>query len=293
MKSDKHKWTDYFRDTTHSTFDLGKLYLKWLPGSRKETVDKEYYAQKLVSIIKLAPKPYLRLHLFWKQIPSLILEEKIFFEKKYKKSDKFIKDAAISLREMHDYARRNKDIVTKYIPEDKLLVNGKYDPLRILKVFIQDPLKKLEKKKMRLLNKTVKNTLFEIGERIIYLNKKIRYFPNQCSLIHGDLNNTNLVRTRGDKIMIIDWADCRWDIVTCDLSQFIYLHFLTKEEKKLFLESYGADWISEDMLEIHRLLLIGWDIIYLITVDLIVEPDKEDRLIPLRKKIWEQEKMLL
>lgn len=293
MKLDRHEWADYFRDTNPGALDLGKLYLKWLPGNRKETLDKEYYAQKVISSIKLAPKPYLKLRFPSKHLPSLFLEEKVFFEKEYTKSDKFIKDVATSLREMHDYARANKNIIMNNIPENKLLTSGRYDPLVILKTFIQNPLRALEMSKNSLLNQVARNTLSEIEKKIINIEKGVQYSPDQCSLIHGDLNNTNLVKTKGGEIMIIDWADCRWDIVTCDLSQFIYLHFLTKREKKLFLDSYGAYWITEKMLEIHRLLLVGWDIIYLTTVDLVINPNTKDRLRLLKKKVWEEAKISL
>jgi thiamine kinase-like enzyme len=286
MNSNKHKWTDYFRDTTHGTLDLGKVYLRWLPGDRRDTVDKEYWAQKIISSVDLAPEPYFKVHFPFGTLPSLIFEEKIDFHKVYKKTDNFITDTAKALRKMHDVAREKKEVTTKYIPEDNLLVKGTYGPLTILKVFVTDPLKKLKQSKSQHVTKHVESTLSEIEKRIINLSKKTKYTKEYCSLIHGDLNDTNIVRDKKGKIVVIDWADCRWDIVTCDLSQFIYLHFLNKREQKLFLEAYGAAWVTEEMIEIHRLLLIGWDIIYLMTVNLDYEPDKADRLEPLKDKVW-------
>jgi len=286
MKLNNHKWTDYFRDTTHATLDLGRIYLRWLPSDRKDTVDKEYWAQKIISSVKLAPNPYIKIHFPFGALPSLIFEEKINFHKVYKKSDKFITDAAKALRKMHDVAREKKELTTKYIPEDNLLMKGVYDPLTILKVFITDPLKKLKKSRSPHVSKHVEKTLSQIEKKVVKLSKKTIYKEEYCSLIHGDLNDTNIVRDKKGKIVVIDWADCRWDIVTCDLSQFIYLHFLNKREQKLFLKTYGADWVTEEMIEIHRLLLIGWDIIYLMTVNLDYEPDKADRLEPLKDKVW-------
>jgi len=291
MKSNKHKWTDYFRDTTHATLDLGKLYLRWLPSDRKETVDKEYWAQSIISAVNLAPKPYFKFHFPKETFPSLILEEKIDFHKVYKKSDKFITDTAKVLRKIHNLARKQKKTINKHIPEDKLLSGGAYDPLVILNVFVLSPLEKLKKSKKNLVTKTVEKSLIEIEKRIAELDKKVAYKKEYCSLIHGDLNDTNIVRTKKGKIMLIDWADCRWDIVTCDLSQFIYLHFLTKREQKLFLKTYDASWVTEEMIEIHRLLLIGWDIIYLMTVDLNYETDKADRLESLKRKVWVNNKI--
>ncbi len=287
MKLDKYKWTDYFRDTIHSTLDLGLLYLRWLPAERRGTLDKEYWAQKIISNINLAPSPYLKLHFPNELLPSLILEEKVNFHKIYKKTDQFIIDTAEALSRVHDYARKQKNLTNKHIPEDNLLTDGVYNPLVILKVFILEPLEKLKETKKHLVNRTVQTTINEITKKVKKLNSKINFTRDNCSLVHGDLNDTNIVRTKKGEIMIIDWADCRWDIVTCDLSQFIYLHFLTKREEKLFLKSYNSEWITEEMIEIHRILLIGWDLIYLMTVDLNFESDKADRLDPLKKKVWE------
>lgn len=286
MKSDKAKWTDYFRDTTHANLDLGKLYLRWLPADRKVTIDKEYWAQSIISSINIAPKPYFKLHFPYQVLPSLILEEKINFHKIHKKSDKLIVDTAKALRKMHDFAREQKEITNKYIPEDELLSNGVYEPLTILKVFITNPLEKLKKTKKHLVTNTVESSIKEIEKRIMKLNKEVTYKREYCSLIHGDLNDSNIVHTKKGKIMILDWADCRWDIVTCDLSQLIYLHFLTKREQELFLKTYDASWATEGMIEIHRLLLIGWDIIYLMAVELNYESDKAYRLEPLKEKVW-------
>lgn len=293
MKSNKKHWKEYFQDTTHKTLSLGRLFVRTLPKSRKSAIEKEFHAQKCLSATNLVPKPYFKFLSNRTTIPSFVIEENISFTPVYKKTNKFIIQVGKTLRELHDCSRDGKEGIFKVIPPDPLLVNGTYDPLVILRIFITDPLKKIKLARPKLITPTVKENLKTIEDKVRLLNKQTVYKSEYNALIHGDLNDTNIVRKENGGIAYLDWADCRWDIATCDIAQFIYLHRLNKNEQEIFLMAYSANWITKEMTEIHRLLLIGWDIIYLMTINLDIPEDKIERLLPIKERIWDKQKILI
>ena len=286
MKLTENSWVNHFKDTIHSTFTLSNVFFKFLPHDQSDAINREFYAQKLLANTKFVPKPYFKLTP--RNFPGFIAEQKLVFEPNYRKTDQFIIESGKALKKLHSFSRKNKNLINKYIPEDDFLVNGTYDPRVILKVFVTDPLISLKGSKNKLINKTVLETIRIVKKDIHNLDKKVVFKSEYCCLIHGDLNGENMVRQDNGRLAFLDWADCRWDTFSCDISQFIYLHFLNKKETKLFLQSYNSPWITKEMLEIHRLLLIGWDIIYLMTVNLKIEPNKVGRLEPLKNKVWHQ-----
>lgn len=287
-------WSYYFRDTTHTTFGIFNLFFRLLPNNRKQSINREYYAQRFLAPTSLVPKPYFKLISPVWFLPSIVVEERVNFHKKYQKSKQFIVDVGKSLKIFHEFSRSQKKVINKYIPEDIFLQNGTYDPSVILQNFIEGPFIKIAQLKPKLATRVVRKSILEIGRKIRILAKNTKYKPEYCSLVHGDLNDTNVVRNIGKNgVTYLDWADSRWDIASCDISQFIYLHKLTKQEKSWFLDSYGAEWVTKSIIEIHHLLLIGWDLIYLMTIDLQIPPDKIDRLLPLKRSVWEEKKLAI
>ncbi|MBU1200854.1 phosphotransferase [Patescibacteria group bacterium] len=290
MNSKPH-WTHYFRDTTHSTFALANFFFRFLPDNRKQSINREYHAQRSLAPTGLVPKPYFKFVSPMSWLPSFVVEEKIDFYPDYQKSDQFIIDTAKSLKKLHSFSRKNKNLITRHIPEDIFLRDGTYNPLVILENFIEVPFAKVKSQSPKLITKAVRISVEKIGEQIRTLAKSAVYKSEYCSMVHGDLNDTNIVR-RKDKtgVAYLDWADSRWDIASCDIAQFIYLHKLNNREKKLFLNAYNEKWLTDSIIEIHRLLLIGWDIIYLMTINLDIPPDKIDWLLPLKQLVWDQSK---
>jgi len=271
------------------TYALANLFFRFLPDNRKQSINREYYAQSCLSPKGLVPKPYFKFISPVSLLPSFVIEEKIDFYKSYEKTDQFIVDVAKSLKVLHNYSREHKSQVLTHIPEDIFLKNGTYNPLVIFENFVETPFAKVKRQKSILATKAVKVSIERVRKQISMLIKSSIYKPEYCSIVHGDLNCTNIVRRRDRSgVSYLDWADSRWDIASCDISQFIYLHKLNKREKDLFLATYDEEWLTDSIIEIHRLLLIGWDIIYLMIINLEIPPDKIDRLQPLKELVWDQ-----
>lgn len=280
-------WSVHFEDTTHKVFSIGKYFVKMLPGSQKSALRKEYLIQKILSDTSYVPKPIACATSKDTILPGFVIEEKIEFARINLDRANLIAETARALHELHSYSQKKRDLILKLIPMDKYLDNGTYSPINILNGFILKPYFDLKIQKSKLINSITNKTIKEINKTINLLARKITYKKDYCAFIHGDLNDTNIVVTAKGNICVLDWADGRWDISSCDIAQFFYLYNLTDKEKKDFLKIYSCNWLNEDILEIHRLLLVGWDLIYLLTIDLEI-PDDKMRLLPLKNKVWKE-----
>lgn len=90
-----------------------------------------------------------------------------------------------------------------------------------------------------------------------------RYFKNKkchLGLVHGDLSFNNILLST-NKIYIIDWSDCRYDVLSADISQLFYLCKFNKKQKGIFLKNYSACYIDNKILLSHYILLLVYDII--------------------------------
>ena len=205
-----------------------------------------------------------------------------------------IEEIGSKLRIMHDYARSRKDQVHRCVPPDRFLVNGVYNPVRVLENFVLSPFNYLSENanKTKFLNRVVHETINKIDREVKRLANKVDYKEQYCTLVHGDLNKSNLIMSP-DGLKVIDWANCRWDIASCDLAQFIHLYSLDQEEQELLIGSYNVPWINEEVLKIHQLLLLGWEVIYLIVNDLDIKSEGLIYLRDLKHKIWSEKTLPL
>ena len=86
--------------------------------------------------------------------------------------------------------------------------------------------------------------------------KKLIFFINhidKSAPCHNDLWLFNMIRTK-EEIFITDWEYASMGDVHFDLAYFIESSNLSKEQEKIFLESYGNDY-EEKYLLIHRIIV--------------------------------------
>ena len=109
--------------------------------------------------------------------------------------------------------------------------------------------------------KFISKAIMQKIEFIMY--KMDDYFSQtkyKIGLIHGDLSLNNILIKKGD-VYIVDWSDCRLDVLSSDISQLFYLCKFNKNQKKIFLDNYNNRYIDERILYSHEILLLLYDII--------------------------------
>ena len=206
----------------------------------KSVLEKEFYILKFLENLSFVP----RVSNFDGKV---FLEEKLSGREMIKDdlSEDSIKELALILRKIHLL-----DIlpsIKKYIYND-FLIDGKYQPVSIMRAILKEvPPQIIDKHE---------DVLCEIARNI---ESKLKNKNYQVSLIHGDLSLHNIFFQKDD-IFLIDWTDCRLDISSCDVSQLFYLLDLSHVQQKIFLKQYDMDYIDDEILIFHRLLLLLHDL---------------------------------
>lgn len=226
-------------DYPHDIKKSGKYVIKTLNDIKH--LKKEFAIQKFLSKYELAPK-------------VINLEEHTFKEEFVEGS--LLKDVNLNSSVVVELAKTLKKIHTIKIPkkikvliEDKFTMSGIYQPRLILQELVKD------------INDEELNSYFNIANNYIksvenYLKDKAGYM---C-LIHGDLSKNNIM-IRNNKIVIIDWTDCRLDIPSTDISQLFYLCDFTDTQKEIFLNEYNnRDFINKDLIDLNTILLLIYDL---------------------------------
>lgn len=76
------------------------------------------------------------------------------------------------------------------------------------------------------------------------------------SIIHGDLNPSNILINQKNEVLFTDWLDARIDLPTHDIAQYFNLNRLNERQEKLFWNAYEpADWMSSDIMQCHQFSL--------------------------------------
>lgn len=177
-------------------------------------------------------------------------------------TDKNIIKLALILRKIH--LLKIPASIKNNINNDFLLNSVKYQPVLIMRTMLKDvPL---------VIAKKYKKILCTIAEDI---ESKLQTKKYQISLIHGDLSFHNIF-FQNNKIFLIDWSDCRLDISSCDVSQLFYLLDFNQEQEKIFLKYYNMNYIDDQLLIFHKILLLLYDLAILAIKKQI--PDKSHTL---------------
>ena len=100
-----------------------------------------------------------------------------------------------------------------------------------------------------------------LREKMEEYKKVIDKSPYKIGLIHGDLRGSNILLSEGD-ISLIDWADSRLDIISCDIAQLFYLLDFNQLQEHAFLKKYQEDFVTNDIIIMHKILLSLYDIVW-------------------------------
>ena len=183
-------------------------------------LQKEYFIQEVFGRKKISPEPY-----------DLSLSDFFFRQKLIQGNqitandltDENIKKLASTLRAVHS---TKIPFEIEGYTKNEYLIDKIYNP-----VLVCDKI--LEKAPVYFLQK-YGNILREKMEEY---KKVIDKSPYKIGLIHGDLRGSNILLSEGG-ISLIDWADSRLDIISCDIAQLFYLLDFNQLQEHAFLKKY-------------------------------------------------------
>lgn len=209
--------------------------------SNKKIQKREYSIQKFLESTNLVPKVqgYSHRGFFEKVAPGKQLN------KLNKLSDLQIINIARGLKEIHSLKLTP---FIKTILKRELNKNGIYEPLTVYKLLIKG-------------NARMLKDFFCEKELVSFINNlSLDLGKTKFTLVHGDLSVNNIFVNK-NQVTFIDWTDCRYDLPSCDISQFFYLCKIQKKQGRLFLKEYDSDWVTDDLLKLHKLFLLLYDFI--------------------------------
>lgn len=185
----------------------------------------------------------------------------------------------------YKFKNNEENLIKKILPiQDEILkINI---PQKNLYKF-SNKIKDTEKYIYNLLKKPETEKIFDkkkIKNLYTSAKKKLELFPQKNILIHGDLSPSNIVRTKGNKIALIDWYETGYGNFGYDLAFLWFILWNKPEEQKLFSEKINKKEISEkvDLFNVHIDLLRPK--ILLIFTDLILNLEKLKKEGKYRKK---------
>lgn len=232
-------FNDYHHRNKTISLNDKKIVVKYL--SDRDILNKEFTVLQFLKKEKFVPKVHS-------------LKKQSFFESFI--DGKHIDGGDLSESIIKELARLFNRLHSIEIPEDillliknDLLVNDKYYPSIVFKKIVG---------KSNILDKT---SHLKLEAEFKLLDQYINSKPYALGLIHGDLNTQNIFVSNDDsKIILIDWTDCRFDIVSCDIAQLFYSLRFDDSQIKLFLENYNQGYIDKRILIAHQLLLVLYDL---------------------------------
>ncbi|NQV88010.1 MAG: phosphotransferase [Parcubacteria group bacterium] len=202
---------------------------------------KEYSVQRFLGDAGIAPKV------------RTLSTEKRFFEQIFTKqktknlelTNENIKALALLLKKLH--STKIPRSILEYV-NNPFLNRNLYNPLLVCEKMLEN--NNCLQKNRELLQKKM-NTYLQILKKTSY----------KVGLIHGDLRKENILLF-DQNILLVDWEDCRIDITSCDVSQLFYLLDFDNTQENIFLKYYNEKYITKDILTMHKVLLIVYEIIY-------------------------------
>lgn len=228
-----------FIDYHHKVIKNGDFVIKTLQNTKR--LRKEFEIQKFLSKYHLAPKVIGLKGLSFKEefIDGLLLKDVII-------DDSLVIELAKLLNKIHLIKLPNK---IKLLIEDEFTKSGIYQPRLIFQELVKDV--RFEEL----------NSCFTLAEKyIVKVEKYLKDKHDYMCLVHGDLSMNNIV-VSPNKIVIIDWADCRLDIPTTDISQLFYLCNFTLNQQEIFLNEYNyRGFINKDLIDLNTVLLLIYDL---------------------------------
>lgn len=232
---------DYPHQTQYLTKSGSKLVKKSVQDKKIQLI--EYLTQN--ELLKTGVVPLANNY-----SEEFFLEE--FIEGKQVKdlelTDNVIKMIAEALKKIHSIT---PSVELRNLLSRDLNNDGRYHPLDVFETMIREA------------GDDIINKVFDIGRIRNYLRNiedKLNSKKYRLSIIHGDLSVNNIILSN-QRIKIIDWTDVRYDIATADISQLFYLLSLDNRQQNLFLSNYSPEYIFDDLLTAHKLLLLIYDLI--------------------------------
>ncbi len=226
---------DYYHNLKIANINNKKYIVKALNDN--VVLKKEYRVMKFIESLEISPKVS-------KLKENEIIEEFIDGENLHNTDldDVVIIKLANSINKLHklDLPKEIREIV-----QDEFVVDKKYQPLKLFEYITEGISQYIDYRKL-------KDLFIEYNE---YLNTK----NYNMGLIHGDLNPGNILLNK-EGLFITDWTDCRYDILSCDVSQLFYVFDFKEEQKKMFLKNYSSTYIDNTILEMHYLLFLLFDL---------------------------------
>lgn len=174
-----------------------------------------------------------------------------------------IKKLALILRRLHTLVIPDE---VKHYLDNSFLRHGLYQPILIVQTIM--------KKSLPMVVKNYSTLLTNIAQHIKTRLDRINYPIN---LIHGDLSRHNIL-LQNNNIFLIDWSDCRLDIPSCDVAQLFYLLDFDQQQEELFLKNYQMDYLDQQLLIFHKILLLLYDLANLTIKKQVLEETKIDKL---------------
>lgn len=230
-------FVDYPHKNKLLTLNNKKVIKKTLADNK--ILEKEFKVLKFLAQLELSPK-------------AINYNGKSYYEE-YIDGERLgnnLKDETIvSLaRTITKYHSLNLPLPIKDLVDDNLVVCGRYKPSTVFKEIAENILANKDKK--------LYQKLFDF---MLDMDSYYSKVPYKLGLVHGDLSGNNIIiNQRG--IHIIDWSDCRYDILSCDISQLFYLNTFSEEQEKKFLLNYKVGFIDKKILSSHKILLLLFDV---------------------------------
>lgn len=238
-----------FDDTQHTVETLkykNKLYIKRsLKRDSQDILEKEYLVQKSINSTSIVPRVF-------KFRYSYYLEEIIDSRELYL-TNANIRKIASTLYTLHNI---NVDLLPKKL-RDSLKNNflDKFESsINYLNLY-EAILKELTSENIR-----EELTRYKIQE-FLSNHQKVK-IPAKLCLIHGDLNKGNVLLDESKNIILIDWSDCRIDESAADIAQLFYHFKFTTRQIEFFFKIYSDDFLTFNVLELRKLLLLIYDVVY-------------------------------
>lgn len=196
------------------------------------------------------------LNKFFVICPEVIKEYKTSFYENYINSKKFnikehIVDLAKLIKKLHSIPVEKISKELKFYINNNFYNDNKYNLVMLYNEII-NPVPKIF---------FDENIIKKIDKFIVNAEKYINKNPIKLCIIHGDLNEGNILMRNNEEFRFIDFGDSRLDLPTFDIAQFIYLYNLKQNEIKDFIDAYGDVNIDFNIIDVNMLLLYLYDFV--------------------------------
>jgi thiamine kinase-like enzyme len=239
-----------FEDTKHTVETLkykNRLYIKRsLKLDSQDILEKEYLVQKSINHTRVVPRVFNFRSLYY-------FEEIIDFRKLYLTNEN-IQNIAAALYTLHNI---NVDLLAKKLQAS--LKNHFLDKSgrNINYVSLYEAILK------ELTSEDIREELIRYNIQKFLSSHQEEKIPAKLCLIHGDLNKGNVLLDEFKNIKLIDWSDCRIDEPAADVAQLFYHFKFTTRQAELFFNTYPDTFIAHGVLEIRKLFLLLYDVVFL------------------------------